>query len=642
MTAICGFVRTGSTPERDVDAEAICADMLQAQHLVGPHHRSTAGSRGVVFGRALFHLSPEDRHDRQPLTGGGGDLLVADLRIDNREELRAKLGRSRAAVAALSDADILMLAVERWGGNAVDHLVGDYAFALHDAKTRRLILARDPSGQRPLFYHRGAGFLAFATTPGGIHATGLLAPAIDAEGVARYLSDLAYASDGTFFAGVRSVKPGETLFFSNGEIVGRSVWNPDPPELRLPSRAHYVEAFREQLDRAVESRLRGAGAEVAAHLSAGYDSSAVAATAARLMAGRGGSVAAFTAAPRERFDGPVPRGRIADESGVAALTAALHPNMHHRVLRPGDRSVLSRMKESIRLTRRPVGLVCNNSWWCAINEAAAARGATVMLTGEKGNLTISAGGLLQLTDMIRGGRWNSWARESAALLRGGTVSWRGVLANSFGPWTPRPLWRLASDAYLGTALGADEPPLLARGWSAEMARAREAAGRDLRPPRNSRAFRAEAFRAQDPGTNRKSALARWGVDERDPTADRRLAEFCLSLPPDMLLKDGTARPLAREALSDRLPPQLLGARSRGYQMADWYEQITPEDARGVLDGIEHPDAVATVIDVDRLRARIDRWPTAGWSKASVIGAYRGDVLRALSAACFMDEVAKGG
>src|SRR5205085_2061359 len=105
-------------------------------------------------------------------------------------------------------------------------------------------------------------------------------------------------------------------------VETRRHWNPARETLRLGSADAYAEALREQFDRSVGARLRGAGGRVASHLSGGRDSGAVTATAARLLVASGGSVTAFTSVPRLGYDGPAPKGRICDEGPLAAATAA--------------------------------------------------------------------------------------------------------------------------------------------------------------------------------------------------------------------------------------------------------------------------------------------------------------------------------
>jgi asparagine synthase (glutamine-hydrolysing) len=135
-------------------------------------------------------------------------------------------------------------------------------------------------------------------------------------------------------------------------------------------------------------------------------------------------------------------------------------------------------------------------------------------------------------------------------------------------------------------------------------------------------------------------LARWGVDERDVTADRRLAEFCLRLPPEQLLRNGTTRWLARRALSDRLPESLLKGQ-RGYQYPDWYERIDVDRLQRVSDELDAPPA-SDILNFAALRRLAASWPSADWNSLPNIGRYRLQMLSALSAASFASRAGRAG
>ena len=235
---------------------------------------------------------------------------------------------------------------------------------------------------------------------------------------------------------------------------------------------------------------------------------------------------------------------------------------------------------------------------------------------------------MQLADVVREQGLGAWWREARALVRTGRISWKGALDNGLGPFVPfyarvRPLLGRASP-------GSAAVQLLAEPWRLEMRRRLDARGWDGVPPRSSFAERVLLIQDVDPGNFRKASLARWGVDERDPTADRRLIEFCLSLPTDLLLSNGRPRPLARAALADRLPAELLDSRVRGYQTADWHECFSPSVVAPVLEA----GCRSGLLDRATIRAMLDSWPVTDMAGPEVIADYRMGLLRAATAASF--------
>ena len=161
---------------------------------------------------------------------------------------------------------------------------------------------------------------------------------------------------------------------------------------------------------------------------------------------------------------------------------------------------------------------------------------------------------------------------------------------------------------------------------------------DLRQrPADRAARRLATLTRLDPASYRMAALAGCGVDMRDPLTDRRLIEFCLSIPIDRLTAGGRLRGLARLALADRLPAQILEARTRGYQAVDWHEGLSAdrtEVARDVRRLAALP-AAARLLDIDRLHTLVSRWPAGGWQREKAIEDYRLALLRGLAAGRFI-------
>jgi asparagine synthase (glutamine-hydrolysing) len=604
--------------------------MVRAQHVYGPDDDRIAVRGDVAFGRNLLRRLSEDAFDRQPLIGGDGRfLLVADIRIDNRADLFRAIGLSDPG--DMPDAALLLVGFERWGEAMLDRLSGDFALALWDGAEQSLLLARDPTGQRPLHYHLGTGLAAFASMPRALFAIPQISPELNERSLAELVADLRPARDQTFYANVLRVPTGHTVRIDRSGVKTRRYWHPPLRQLRLRSDSDYVDAFRDRIDHAVRARLRGAETLVATHVSAGYDSGTVTATAARITGGR---VLAFTAAPRLGFSGEVPRGRVADETPYAALTVAPFGNVEHVVVRPGGRSQLDLLDGSHAYAQYPVGQLSNNLYWTAINEEASRRGARVLLTGQYGNHTLSAGGLSSLADLLAEGRFLHWVREAHGVLRNGPARWTGVLANSFGPWIPRSIWVRINAAFDQGSSKVHSPDLLNPSWAARIDNSYNP-GRDTVPPRDSYALRRLLLQSSDPGVHRKASLAAFGIDERDPTADRELIEFCLSLPPEQLLREGVTRPLARRALADRLPEAILNNGPRGYQMPDWYEMLPLSQVREAVEQAATNLQAAAIIDVQRLRDMLENWPSGDWNSPRNVLEYRFRFLIALSVAHFI-------
>jgi len=639
MTALAGFWTLGGA----AGAGDACERMLKAQQVYAPDRPLCWADGDIAMGRRLFKLLPEDAYDRGPVVeAGGGRVLVADVRLDNREELCAALGISGGEARTLSDTAILMRALDRWDEEAVDRLVGDFAFALWDGRRERLLLARDFLGQRPLHYHRDRAFFAFASMPRGLHALAEIPVALNRQAAADFLALMPESGAETFFEGVEKVLPGHLVVVTRERTSSRKYWKPPLQPLRLNSSEDYREALRDLLDKAVAARLRGADGLVGAHLSAGLDSSAVAATAARLLAAQGGRVTAFTSVPRPGYQGGLSNA-ISDEGPLAAAVADLYPNMEHVRISAGANSPLAALDRNFYLYQRPLLNLCNAVWADAILDAAKERRLPVLLSGAMGNLTFSYDGMPLLADLLAGGRLIRLAKQVYLLLRGGTRA--GTIASqTIGPFLPKAVWaaisRVRGKAGTISEYSAINPASAAEFGVAERAMAR---GLDLsyRPRRDPVATRLWALGRVDLGNYNKGMLGGWGVDVRDPTADRRLVEFCLAVPVEQFLARGIPRALARESMADRLPQSVVRERRKGYQAVDWHEGLSA--ARGQLrEEIERLAAIPVAceaLDTERMARMIEDWPAGSWHKDETTSHYRLALLRGVSTGHFIRKAA---
>lgn len=621
--------------------------MLGALRPYGPHDQRHWRDGELALGRALFRVLPEDRHDRQPLVSQCGRYaLVADCRLDNREDIAAALGEPLSAVSSRSDAAWLLAAWERWGEEALDRVYGDFALLLWDRDERRLLLARDPLGRRPLFFHQANDLIAVATMPKGLHALADVPRAPNRAAAAEFLLLMPQDERATMWAGVERVPPGALVTLTPERVTVRHWWQPRRP---LPdgTPGAWAEELRHLLDQAVAARLRGVDGHVATQLSSGFDSAGVTATAARLMAARGGRVSAFTSVPASGYppgDNPF---AIRDEGPLAAATASLYPNVEHVLLRTGHLSPVETLDRDFALFDQPLLNRCNMLWFTASLDGARARGAPVLLTGEVGNMSLSYAGEEYLVELLLDRRWGDLARTARALTRRGTVRRRSIVARLLRPFLPPTIEaRLRGGRAEATSDPLEHAALRRDVFVADRLAERAATrGHDVhyRPWRNGWDMRRWVLGRSDPGGYTKGFLAGWGVDVRDPTGDRRLVEFCLAAPMSEYVQDGRFRSLPRRALADRLPTAVLEARGKGVQAIDWHvgASAARADIASEVARLAEDPLAAEIIDVPRLHALLADWPEHGWGKAETEAAYRLALLRGVSVGHFLRR-ARGG
>ena len=270
---------------------------------------------GLGFRRlAILDLSPAGH---QPMANPAtGDWIVFNGEIFNFRRLRAELEADGVAFAGTSDTEVLLHALSRWGEKALTKLQGMFALAFHHAASRRLLLARDPLGIKPLYVAALPDRFLFASEIRALAASGAVPLDLDVGGIAGMLAYGALQDPRTFYRHIRSFPAGHSQWIDAAVVAGgepddpRPFWRfPDPrPEGSVDAATAAGEVNR-LLHESVQRHLV-ADVPVGVLLSAGIDSTALAVYAREHAAGLTAFTVGFT-------------GFVADdEPAIAARTAA--------------------------------------------------------------------------------------------------------------------------------------------------------------------------------------------------------------------------------------------------------------------------------------------------------------------------------
>jgi asparagine synthase (glutamine-hydrolysing) len=586
------------------------------------------------MGRCLLRLLPEDDFDRQPLSDAGVTAMVADVRLDNREELAAELGLSRERVGAMADSDMLLAAWRQWREQCVDHLSGAFSFAVWNQQEQHLFLARDHTGERPLFYASTANSFAFASMPKGLHPLPFVGAEVDEDYIARYLTLANIPIEQTIFRHMQRLPSGCALSVQREKTKLWRHWRTDHlPDLRLGSPEAYLDCFRERFDEGVRARLRTRGG-IGAQLSGGLDSGAVAATAARLLGAEGRELTCFTAVPRRGFTGLGSTTHFEDEGAPAAEVAALYPNVRHVLVDSSATSFLDILDHNNNLYDHPCFGPSNEVWFNAIMARARDEGISLMLNGNCGNSTLSYDGMPALSAWFRSGKWATLARVAWQLTSTGNSSARAIVRNAV--WPSLPFWlRSKTDPQMrGFSLDYSIlHPEIARHLDLE-----RTALHDLnQSSSDGRTMLRTLLEYGDVADTPIAAQGGWQMDFRDPTYDRRIVEFCLTAPLEEFLRGGQQRSLARRAMVGRLPPSTLSRTQRGIQSADWYVNLGAVRGRMAAEvaRLQTSPLASRMLDLTRMRSLIDNWPSSGFERLDVNRTHHIALTRGFSVGRFL-------
>ena len=552
LTAICGVLGGGPNAAQTLDA------MLDALADFGPERAAWSdgvarlGCRYTSAGdrQAAVSALAEDR--------GTGLALAADARIDDRGALCDTLGVPHPERTGLADADLAVRAYTRWGEACPAHLVGDYAFAVWDARRGALFCARDHVGARPFYYALEDGRFVFASTVEAVLAASGVSAALDEEVVAATLSSMwPDTATRTFYRAVRKLPAGHVLIVEPeaGPNAGGARrlrvrlerhWRPEEiPAARPASDDAYAEQFLDLYGKAVGDRLHGG--PVGVHLSGGLDSSSVAVLAARALRRQGRPAPpAFSWLPA--LDGAPPKPAHAREYAlVDAVCAQEGVRVFHGA--PGPEEVVDVLRRDGTLPG--AGVQFNEE---VVLRRAAAMGVRVLLSGCGGDECVSFNGRGHWQHLLLSGRWRALVTHCRA--QDGT--WRLLVPVVLGllhPALPVTLnrWRDGVGArrrwFIDPAFARRTQPLVKP--AERLIGLRRTQVRFLRDGHLSE-FQ-EQWRARG---------VRSGIEYRFPLLDRRLLEFALSLPPEQFRRPGYNRWLMRHALRRVLPPEVCWNRSK--------------------------------------------------------------------------------
>ncbi|MDF8332456.1 asparagine synthase-related protein [Novosphingobium cyanobacteriorum] len=648
MTAIFAAVRCdGHDTTVRAEADRMAAALARFGEVPTQLTQSTLpDGASAVIGKRLMPLLDEDRYP-DPLSPLARTALpnprwtvAADVRLTDRAGLATALDLPEAAAAQLSDAMLVAHAFERWGTDAPQHIDGPFAIIAIEVATGRVLLARDFTGDRPLLFHVSQNGLWAASMPEGLNALPHLPRAANEQGYESFLRAIEFEGTHTPYAGLERVLPGHVATWQpqSDKVTQVRHWEPDTTPLRLANQAEYEAALSAALDAAVAASLRGAGSEVAAHLSAGFDSTAVVVTAARLLAPSGGRVCAFTAVPRPGPKAPLPSRYIGDEGDLAAQTAAMHANVDH-VRVTATTGPIEGMERALLRYGMPVLNICNLPWVDAIAEEAKRRRLTVLLQAAMGNATISESGVEALPELLRAGRLPTWWRLARGFVRNGWMRWSGIVWNSIAPMLPRKVY----DA--GQRLtGRGTLPLRRFSPLRDDAYAAGPAFPDIGPGAFTSVANRIAILSEDSGILKKADLAHFGLDIRDPTADPALVRLALRIPVERLCWNGEPRAILRAILSGQAPEAVLHTRKRGYQAADWTRALHDERdmLKAEINRLAEYEPAARMVDIERLNHLVETMPepdSPAWADPGLEIDYRYAVLRCVSATRHMRLVA---
>ncbi len=622
MSGILGLIYQDGRPVYDGQLRAM-SDAIAHR---GPDNSGLWCEGSAGFGHRMLWTTPESLCEKLPLWDEACQLAItADVRLDNRAELIAQLGLQRYPADSLADSQILLAAYRHWREACLDHLLGDFAFAIWDNNCRTLFCARDHFGIKPFYFYTHAHTFAFASEIKALLALEEIPGQLNEVRIADYLSFSINDPRITGYRDIWRLPAAHTLTLKvDTAPQERQYWQLDPNrEIYHPSDEDYAQEYRDLFLEAVRCRMRSAF-PIGAHLSGGLDSSSVACSARHLSL-------EMQQDPIHTFSHTYPDVPASDESEFIHKVLAQDHFIHHDIR--GD--VLGALTEWKNLfTAVDDGLIGNAYFNWIINRAAQENGVRILMSGFDGD-TVVGHGLNYLTESAQALQWQTVIHEATLFIQryerpeatvDGLVRLHSIPTLKKLAQSRRWLSFAQAVNQLSAAVRINRKRLWYECGFKEMdgirqyrrwrSRRRHPQANEPFPYLNSdfleRLNYRQRYREMEPvlsapqserefqWRNLTSGVmvlplevvdclsAAQGIETRHPFMDKRLVEYCLALPASQKLNQGWSRVVMRRGMEGILPPEIQWRGSKGNSTAVFWHGLNQYD-RPLLDEIADQD-----------------------------------------------------
>jgi asparagine synthase (glutamine-hydrolysing) len=592
MCGIAGIASSTGSPDLEA-VRRMCATLVHR----GPDDEGLFHRGPVAL--AARRLSIIDlAHGHQPIANEDGTVtVVQNGEIYNYRELKRELEGAGHRFATDCDTEVLVHLYEEHGEGFVERLRGMFAIALWDDRERRLLLARDRFGIKPLYYRQVGGALSFASELKALLEQPGFSREIDPQAMSAYLAFNSIPAPLTIFTEARKLPPGFLLCWREGQIEQRRYARPAPvsaDQVRSEPAAELAEELREVLCDSIRAHLV-ADVPVGVLLSGGVDSGGIAALAA-----------AESRDPVKTFSiGFEEQGF--DELSRARLVAERYGTDHHElVLRPDAVELLPKLVESFD---EPFG--DSSALPTYLVSELAAGSVKVALSGEGGD-ELFGGYYTYVADLLapRVGPLAALARPLIERLPSRTdrvgfdykAKRFARAAAGQNPLTRHLSWKEIYSAARRQELLGDRDP----GWDPfDLYRERYAETAGAEPLARVQDVDLGIYLVDDLLVKTDRLSMAHSLELRVPFLDPRVAEFALGLPTGMKVRGFAKKRLLRRALAPLLPREIVHGRKQGFSIpiAAWLRGPLEPFAREVLSaanlerqGCLDPATVTALLD----------------------------------------------
>jgi asparagine synthase (glutamine-hydrolysing) len=539
------------------------------------HHRGPDDGGIFVDGNiGLGHrrLSIVDvAHGAQPMFNGDRSCsIVYNGEVYNHADHREDLEALGYKFQNRSDTETILHLYEEYGRDCVDYLRGMFAFAIWDKNKRKLFIARDRFGVKPLYYvHTDDGSLYFASEIKSLLEVGAVKPEVNLNALPDQFANHGTSGDETLFRGVKRLMPGHTLVWKDGKIDIREFWDLSfEPKHDDRSDAEYIEEWSDLFRESVRLRLM-ADVPLGMFLSGGIDSSAIAGVMSKMVKD---PIKTFSVGFRERE---------ANELAYARIVSKKFGTDHHEIVIT-PKQFFDKLPDLVWHEDEPIGFIASVPLYFV--SKLAQEHVKVVLTGEGSDETLAGYGryakalmLLSygekyesvtpsfLRDAVRGGVATLPASLNRKLKRtflSRESDIENLFFDNFGVFPKRMQCDLFAEPTKHKF--ADLSPYVIQNAWLKKCDAEEVLDKLLYA--DTKTYLHELLMKQDQMSMAAS------IESRVPFLDHKLVEFTARMPREMKLRGNTTKWILREAMKGILPAEILDRPKMGFPVpvGNWF------------------------------------------------------------------------
>jgi asparagine synthase (glutamine-hydrolysing) len=630
MSAILGIINLNGKAVESHELEQMKIPIAQW----GTEASGNWVKKNVGLGQLLSYNTPEARYEKLPFTDASDRyIMVSRARIDNREVLQCIFGVPEKEMSSTPDSFFILESFKKWGKNCVDHLLGDWAFAIWDQLKRELFLARDHHGNTGLFYYKSSNVFIFSSSLRSLLAHKAVPVEINELFVTKILVSWSPLGHETAYSNINRLPPAHYLVVSEETFQVKKYYNlEDTPDLHLSNPSEYYEKFLEVFSKAVKVRLRS-DKPVCSTLSGGLDSGAVSALAAIELKKQNQRLKCYCSVPLydiSQLDlGP---RRFGDEGFLASETARFSGNIDLEKISAADISIPDSIRFLLATHLEPTHAAGNYFWIAAILKQAQASGFGTLLTGQGGNATISWTGLPEIPSYQS--IFRKYSNNEIQLKSAIRQIIRHLVPETFVNLyrklhAGKDPWKNYSAIDLDYAQKIDLNGLMKNGGHDPL----------FRQLKGSRQVRFAIIKpgVSQVGSRWQSDGSDYGIEVRDPTSDKDVMELCISIPDNYYRSGNIDRFLLRKSMEDFLPPSVLLNFTRGQQASDlvWRIRDNYNELDQLLKKVSRSEKANSITDIPQMRKIL--MDTQTLVNREILGETVTTLLRGMAVALFIDQ-----